>query len=105
MAEKKTTTKSTKGKATPTRKAAQSKVKANAITAPKSKADKNLDKASLRAARAQRDRAVQASVVGIADRGDGGETIGGTPAAFAELMRAETKRWAEVVRGAGMRVD
>ena len=28
-----------------------------------------------------------------------------TPAAFAELMRAETKRWAEVVRGAGMRVD
>jgi len=36
---------------------------------------------------------------------DGGETIGGTPAAFAELMRAETKRWAEVVRGAGMRVD
>jgi len=36
---------------------------------------------------------------------DGGETIGGTPAAFAELMRAETKRWAGVVRGAGMRVD
>jgi hypothetical protein len=54
MAEKKTTktSASTKGKATPKRAAAQSKVKANAINAPKTKAEKNTDKASVRAARA-----------------------------------------------------
>ena len=43
---------SKKGKATPTRKSAQSKVKANAITAPKTKVEKNLDKAAVRSARA-----------------------------------------------------
>ena len=43
---------SNKGNATPKRKAAQSKLKVNSITAPKSKADKNLDKAAMRAARA-----------------------------------------------------
>lgn len=36
---------------------------------------------------------------------DGGEAIGGTPAAFTELMRTETKRWAEVVKVSGMRAD
>jgi Protein of unknown function (DUF3043) len=41
-----------KGKATPKRSAAQSKLKVNAITAPKTKADKSSDKAALRAARA-----------------------------------------------------
>jgi tripartite-type tricarboxylate transporter receptor subunit TctC len=36
---------------------------------------------------------------------DGGEAIGSTPAAFAELIRTETKRWAEVVRVSGARID
>lgn len=54
MAEKKTTKKSasTKGKATPKRATAQSKVKSNAINAPKTKAEKNTDKAAVRLARA-----------------------------------------------------
>jgi Protein of unknown function (DUF3043) len=50
MAEKKTADK--KGKVTPKRKVAQSKLKSNAITAPKTKAEKNLDRAALRSARA-----------------------------------------------------
>lgn len=41
-----------KGKATPKRKVSEQKVKVNAITAPKSKADKNADRAALRSARA-----------------------------------------------------
>jgi len=36
---------------------------------------------------------------------DGGEAIGSTPTAFAELIRTETKRWAEVVRVSGARID
>ena len=36
---------------------------------------------------------------------DGGEAIGSTPAAFAELIRSETRRWAEVVRVSGARID
>ena len=36
---------------------------------------------------------------------DGGEAIGSTPAAFTELIRSETKRWAEVVRVSGARID
>lgn len=55
MAEtKKNSTKgaSNKGKATPKRKTAQSKVKTNSITAPKTKADKKTDKNALRIARA-----------------------------------------------------
>jgi hypothetical protein len=51
MAEKKKTD-NKKSKATPKRKVAQSKVKTNAITAPKSKADKNADRAAIRIARA-----------------------------------------------------
>lgn len=41
-----------KSKATPKRKVAQSKLKSNAINAPKTKADKNADKAAARIARA-----------------------------------------------------
>lgn len=36
---------------------------------------------------------------------DGADAIGNTPAAFSELIRAETKRWAEVVRVSGARID
>ena len=36
---------------------------------------------------------------------DGGEAIGGTPSQFADLIRNETKRWAEVVRVSGARID
>ena len=57
MAEKKNVKKSadsaaSKGKVTPKRKVAQSKVKTNSITAPKTKAEKNIDRAALRSARA-----------------------------------------------------
>jgi tripartite-type tricarboxylate transporter receptor subunit TctC len=36
---------------------------------------------------------------------DGGVAIGSTPAAFAELISSETKRWAEVARVSGARID
>ena len=36
---------------------------------------------------------------------DGGDAIGSTPAAFVELIRGETKRWAEVIRVSGARID
>lgn len=36
---------------------------------------------------------------------DGADAIGNSPAQFAELMRSETKRWAEVVRVSGARID
>jgi tripartite-type tricarboxylate transporter receptor subunit TctC len=36
---------------------------------------------------------------------DGADVVANTPAQFAELMRNETKRWAEVVRVSGARVD
>ncbi len=36
---------------------------------------------------------------------DGADVVANTPAQFAELMRIETKRWAEVVRVSGARVD
>lgn len=36
---------------------------------------------------------------------DGADVVANTPAQFAELMRNETRRWAEVVRVSGARVD
>ena len=50
-------------------------------------------------------RAMQADDVKQRFVKDGGEAIGSTPTAFAELIRTETKRWAEVVRVSGARID
>lgn len=37
-------------------------------------------------------------------RNEGAEPIGNEPAAFAEMMRAESRRWAEVIRSANMSI-
>jgi tripartite-type tricarboxylate transporter receptor subunit TctC len=50
-------------------------------------------------------KAMQADEVRQRFAKDGADAIGNTPAAFTELMRTETKRWAEVVRVSGARVD
>ena len=36
---------------------------------------------------------------------DGSEGVGGTPQAFADHIRAETKQWSGVIRQSGIRVD
>jgi tripartite-type tricarboxylate transporter receptor subunit TctC len=38
-------------------------------------------------------------------RNDGAEPVGSTPAEFVQFIRAETKKWAEVVKISGARVD
>ena len=37
--------------------------------------------------------------------GEGGEVLGGTPAAFAAFLQAEQAKWSKVVREAGVKVD
>jgi tripartite-type tricarboxylate transporter receptor subunit TctC len=36
---------------------------------------------------------------------DGADTVGGTPQEFAQLIRAELKRWGEIVKLSGARID
>ena len=36
---------------------------------------------------------------------DGADTVGGTPQEFAQLIKTELKRWGEVVKLSGARVD
>ena len=36
---------------------------------------------------------------------DGADAVGGTPQEFAQLIKAELKRWGEVVKLSGARVD
>ena len=50
-------------------------------------------------------RAMQADDVKRRFVKDGADAIGSTSTAFAELIRVETKRWAEVVRVSGARID
>lgn len=50
-------------------------------------------------------RAMQADDVKQRFLKDGADAIGSTSTAFAELIRVETKRWAEVVRVSGARID
>jgi tripartite-type tricarboxylate transporter receptor subunit TctC len=38
-------------------------------------------------------------------RADGAEPVGSTPDEFVKFIRAETKKWAEVVKSSGARVD
>ncbi|OGA47611.1 MAG: hypothetical protein A3F74_23010 [Betaproteobacteria bacterium RIFCSPLOWO2_12_FULL_62_58] len=38
-------------------------------------------------------------------RNDGAEAIGSTPAAFSEYIKSEIKKWADVIRKSGARVD
>ncbi|WP_431268021.1 hypothetical protein [Dankookia sp. P2] len=35
----------------------------------------------------------------------GGDPVGGTPEAFAATLHAETAKWGEVVRAAGIRLE
>jgi len=37
--------------------------------------------------------------------GEGGEVLGGTPAQFAEFLRAEQAKWSKVVRESGVKLD
>ncbi len=50
-------------------------------------------------------KAMQADDVKQRFMKDGADAIGSTPAAFAELMRTETKRWVDVVRMSGAKID
>ena len=50
-------------------------------------------------------KAMQADDVKQRFMKDGADAIGSTPAAFAELMRTETKRWVDVVRMSGVKID
>jgi tripartite-type tricarboxylate transporter receptor subunit TctC len=36
---------------------------------------------------------------------DGADAVGGTPQEFAQLIKTELKRWGEVVKLSGARVD
>ncbi len=50
-------------------------------------------------------KALQAPEVREALAGEGGEVLGGTPAQFAEFLRAERDKWARVVKESGAKVD
>jgi tripartite-type tricarboxylate transporter receptor subunit TctC len=54
---------------------------------------------------AEVNKALGAGEVRDALAGEGGDVLGGTPAHFAEFLRAEQAKWSKVVREAGIRLD
>jgi tripartite-type tricarboxylate transporter receptor subunit TctC len=50
-------------------------------------------------------RALQDPAVKERFLGDGGETVGNTPEEFAAVIRSDLKKWGQVVKDAGIRVD
>jgi tripartite-type tricarboxylate transporter receptor subunit TctC len=50
-------------------------------------------------------RALQSREVGDRLRSEGTEIVGSTPAEFGEFLKADLRRWAQVIKKAGAKID